>query len=294
MAVEQMQDIQSQPTQKKRSEKSTEVGLRDTRNSLLSLHADLFKSTPVEVLHTILLGPCKYFLKSVMSQLSSEQKQQVLARVSAFSMSGFTVKMHGNVCRHYQSFVGRDYKAWSQMAIFVLQPYLSPGQCAVMLSLSKVFCLAYCCHFDPKQADQLQQICQEFVNNCMTHMPELSYKQKTHHLLHLINNMVDYGPSSAFSAERCESFNSMVRLQNIFGNKRAPSRDIANHFAHVNHIRFICEGGPFNKNEQCGRGLQDLYDSKAVQHFFNCTPMHTLNKSKTIHQPGKGFIRTAV
>ena len=63
----------------------------------------------MEVLHTKLLGSCKYFLKCVTPKLSKEQKQQVLARVSAYNMSGFTVKMHGNVCQHYQSFIGRDY-----------------------------------------------------------------------------------------------------------------------------------------------------------------------------------------
>ena len=48
------------------------------------------------------------------------------------------MKMHGNVCRHYKSFVGKDYKAWPQMAIFILHPYLSSGQTKVLLSLSKV------------------------------------------------------------------------------------------------------------------------------------------------------------
>ena len=34
-------------------------------------------------------------------------------------------KVHGNICYYYQSFVGRDFKAWMQMAIFVLKPYLT-------------------------------------------------------------------------------------------------------------------------------------------------------------------------
>jgi hypothetical protein len=167
----------------------------------------------------MLLGACKYFLSDVMPTLSKEHKQQVLARVSAFNMSGFSVKMHGNVCRHYKSFVGRDYKAWAQMAIFILHPYLSSGQKKVLLSLSKVvhdnecfkplsfifmqvFHAAYCCHFEPSQAEELRHICQEYVDNCMAHMPELVHKQKTHYLLHLVDCMLDYGPSSAFSAER--------------------------------------------------------------------------------------------
>ena len=71
----------------------------------------------MEVLHTILLGPCKYFLKCVMPKLSKFHPE-ILARINAFHFSGFRVKMHGNVCWHHQSFVGRDYKAWCQMALF--------------------------------------------------------------------------------------------------------------------------------------------------------------------------------
>ena len=45
-------------------------------------------------------------------------------------------------------------------------------------------------------------------------------------------------------------FNSSVRLQNIFGNKQAPSRDIAIHFAIVEHLRYICGGGKYNGDER--------------------------------------------
>ena len=48
---------------------------------------------------------------------------------------------------------------------------------------------------------------------------------------------------------RCESFNGSVRMQNIYGNKQAPSRDIANHFACIEYLRFLCEGGVFNAGE---------------------------------------------
>ncbi len=82
------------------------------------------RCTPVESLHTILLGPYKYLLKSTVPTFSNTQKEEVLARMRAFNYSGFRVKVHGNVIRYHQSFVGRDYKAWAQMALF---PYLSTG-----------------------------------------------------------------------------------------------------------------------------------------------------------------------
>ena len=83
------------------------------------------RSTPVEALHSILLGPYKYLLKSTLPKLSPREKVELLARIRAFNFSVFRVKLVGNVVRYHQSFEGRDYKAWAQMAPFVLFPYLA-------------------------------------------------------------------------------------------------------------------------------------------------------------------------
>ena len=73
-----------------------------------------------------------------MPLFTATQKSEIMAQISAFNMSGFTVKMLGNVCYYYQSFVGCDFKAWSQLAIFILGPYLNEGQMEVLLNYSKV------------------------------------------------------------------------------------------------------------------------------------------------------------
>ena len=98
------------------------------------------RSTPIEVLHTLLLGPYKYLFKTTIPKLSAKQKKEVLARVRSFNFSGFCVRLVGNVIRHHKSFVGRDYKAWAQMALFIITPYLSDRDNAVWMALSKVSC----------------------------------------------------------------------------------------------------------------------------------------------------------
>ena len=92
----------------------------------------------METLHTIILGSCKYLLKSFMSKRTAQEKKEILARISAFNTSGFSVRMYGNVCHYYQSFVGRDFKGWMQMALFVIIPYLSQPEKEVWCLLSKV------------------------------------------------------------------------------------------------------------------------------------------------------------
>ena len=92
----------------------------------------------METLHTILLGPFKYLLKEAMASLDATQKREVLARMTAFDYSGFDGKVLGNVVYHHKSFVGRDYKAWAQMSLFIIGSYLSDAHKAVWLGLSKV------------------------------------------------------------------------------------------------------------------------------------------------------------
>ena len=79
----------------------------------------------------------KNILKVIMPKMNAQTKREILARVSAFSQSGFTSKMYGNVCQYYQSFVGRDYKGWAQKALFILSPYLNDGEKQVLLTFSR-------------------------------------------------------------------------------------------------------------------------------------------------------------
>ena len=73
-----------------------------------------------------------------MSTMNARQKMEVLARMAAFNYSGFDGKVLGNVLYHHKSFVGRDYKAWAQMAIFIIANYSDDSQKRVWLGLSKV------------------------------------------------------------------------------------------------------------------------------------------------------------
>ncbi len=127
---------------------------------------------------------------------------------------------------------------------------------------------------------------------------------KIYLLLHLIDSMRDFGPASGFNTERfvtlsntakehynyacglyscrCESYLSLLRHQNIHSNRQAPSRDIAEAFVKLEHLRFVCSGGLFDgrfdfrdrkveivpsanllirhtENCRCGEGLHELH-----------------------------------
>ena len=44
-------------------------------------------------------------LKEFVPKLTEMMKDEVLARVNAFPHSGLTVKMYGNVCRYFNSYL---------------------------------------------------------------------------------------------------------------------------------------------------------------------------------------------
>ena len=96
------------------------------------------RGTPLEVLHTLLLGPYKYILRATMAKLSKKQRTQLSALLSAFPSSGFTSRISRNIAKYYKSFVGRNFKALAQMALFALSPFLAPAEIEVWLALSKV------------------------------------------------------------------------------------------------------------------------------------------------------------
>lgn len=54
----------------------------------------------MECLHTILLGPVKYFLKELMDRLMPSEKREIIAKINAFDFSGFSMKLNGSsICR---------------------------------------------------------------------------------------------------------------------------------------------------------------------------------------------------
>eukprot|EP00731_Ephydatia_muelleri_P019481 Em0012g306a len=236
-----MAEISSLRTEQAKAEMWTHYGVHENDNPLLFLPTDIYKKFPFEALHTLPLGPAKHLLREEMPLLSKGQKAEILAILKAFHTSGFSVKLYGNVCYYYQSFCGRDFKAWVQMALFIIGPYLNDGELAVWKSFCKVFQIAYSKFFAPSLSDEWRCLCQTFVNTVKQHMPHLLQKQKVHLMLHLVECMHDFGPTSAFNAE--STFDTYVRLIRSVTMKAAV------------FIKFV-------QHTLCGIAYKELYSDK--------------------------------
>ena len=69
------------------------------------------------------------------------------AFMNAFDYSGFEViPKPKRICNYSGSLVGHDIKAFAQMALFILEPYLSAGEKKVWIAMLKVHIHQPCQH----------------------------------------------------------------------------------------------------------------------------------------------------
>ena len=66
----------------------------------------------------------------------------------------------------------------------------------------QVFRIAYCEYYNPEEKHNYEVICQDFVSKVCRVYPSFSQKPKVHLLLHLVQCMEWFGPTSAFNTER--------------------------------------------------------------------------------------------
>lgn len=92
----------------------------------------------METLHTILLGPYKYFLRMLIPRLTGNEKKKIEAVVSSFNFSGFQEKLNARFMKHHKSFIGRNFKALAQCALFIFREIFTTNEKKVWFALSKV------------------------------------------------------------------------------------------------------------------------------------------------------------
>ena len=59
-----------------------------------------------------------------------------------------------------------------------------------------------CQHSTVNSLDEVKSLCADFVSAVQQHAPEMLKKVKIHLILHLADDIRDFGPTSAFNTER--------------------------------------------------------------------------------------------
>ena len=68
-------------------------------------------------------------------------------------------------------------------------------------------------------------------------------KMKLQVLPHLVDDIRRFGPAIQYSTEIFECYNAIFRLCSVLSNHQAPSHDIANKFASMDHLKHMLSGG---------------------------------------------------
>ncbi|KIO19575.1 hypothetical protein M407DRAFT_82625, partial [Tulasnella calospora MUT 4182] len=211
---------------------------------------DPHSDTPIEILHVILLGFVKYFWRDAVSRLSPVQKAILETRLSSFDVAGLSIpRLSGKTLVQYaKSLTGRDFRAISQVAPFVLTDLGLPEEClASWRALSALVPLVWQPAISNKQEyiTDLRAAIDRLLISTACWTPRWFNKPKFHLILHLPDHILDFGPAGIFATEAFESFNAVIRSKSVHSNRQAPSRDIARAFAQESRVRHLMSGGAF-------------------------------------------------
>jgi hypothetical protein len=207
---------------------------------------DVFVDTPVEILHTVLLGPFSDLIGSVNKALSPKQQAECQTALRSLFVDGLDFKVEPNAyVNHSKSLHGRDFKALMQIGYFAYHSYIDGPTRDLWKSLSKLCVIVYVREI--KNVDdycaRLDKCVDEVLASAVRLDSLLLAKKKFHFLRHLSACVRRFGPPLLYATEKFESFNKFIRSAAINSNRQAPSRDIANEFARGFQLRLILSGG---------------------------------------------------
>ncbi|KAH9040605.1 hypothetical protein EDB84DRAFT_1436749 [Lactarius hengduanensis] len=194
---------------------------------------DPHSDTPVEVLHTVLLGFVKYFwCDAIQFQIgrSAAQRDLLKTQLNSFNVSGLQIPpLAGHLL----------------VAPFVLYDLVLPACFDAWVSLSNLIPLIWQLVIQDidDYIDCLEIAIKDFLMRTAKWSPRWFNKPKFHILLHLPTHVRRFGPAILFATEPFESFNAIIRAKSIHSNCLAPSHDIALAFAHANRVRHLLSGG---------------------------------------------------
>lgn len=228
-------------------------------NPLLDLDEngwDVTQSTPVEALHTYLLGPVKYLLRATKDALSAEDLDHFQVILESLSTEGLPCGSQlraGYMLEHEKSLVGKELKLCAQLFPLAMATLRLGGRGTESLhlawiALGRLGKAIYTREIPRSDLEvyltELDAALVSFYDAYSQLLPfDVIYKPKLHMLSHLSDDIRSFGPASIFSSERFEADNTIIRNASILTNKSAPSLDILTRLDTASLLRFILQGG---------------------------------------------------
>ncbi|KAI5899310.1 uncharacterized protein SCHCODRAFT_02482378 [Schizophyllum commune H4-8] len=261
--------------------------------------ADLFKpglripgldpnaDTPVEVLHTVLLGFVKYFWRDAISLLDDGKKKKLIARLDSLDVFDLGLPpLRGQTLVQYAgSLTGHDFRVIAQVAPAVLFDLVDNNRYEAWLALCRLTPLALRPELKSLEAYliRLEHSIDDFLACTALWSKSWFNKPKFHLILHLPRHIRRFGPAILFATESFESYNAVIRLRSVHSNRHAPSHDIAMQFSHLHAVRHLLSGGIyFDKDDmnmvcplRAGKNVRRLLDDPYLVHLMGMDKLFT-------------------
>ncbi|KAJ7685821.1 hypothetical protein B0H17DRAFT_1160739 [Mycena rosella] len=234
---------------------------------------DPTRDTPVEILHTILLGIVKYIWHISHTPWSEATKNTYTLRLQSTATDGLSIHaIRTNYIMQYAgSLVGRQLKTIVQTNIFHIHGLVTEHQFMGWKATGKLSALLWCPEIrNPQEYRQDLKVAVANVLDAFTMIDpsKIITKVKYHLLVHLEDDMVEFGPLIGVMTEVFECFNAISHFFSILFNHLAPSRDIAIQLGDQEGLKHRLTGGcrrtTDNEWQQAGRGVHHFMEKHPV------------------------------
>ncbi|KAJ7724641.1 hypothetical protein B0H16DRAFT_1736581 [Mycena metata] len=238
---------------------------------------DPTRDTPIEILHTILLGIVKYIWHVTHTPWSTEQKKTYALRLQSTNIDGLSVHpiRSAYIMQYAGSLIGRQLKTLAQTNIFHIQGLVTDDQFTAWKAAGELAALLWVPEIrNPAEyRKDLKTAIANVLDIFATIDPsKIITKIKYHLLVHAPDeDVVQFGPLIGVATEIFESFNGVFRLCSVLSNHLAPSRDIAIQLGDQEGLKHRLTGGWWRvsedeKWERAGSGVrQFLSDHPTLQ-----------------------------
>ncbi|QRV78666.1 glutamate receptor 3,4 [Ceratobasidium sp. AG-Ba] len=210
---------------------------------------DVHKDTPIEILHTVLLGAVKYYWRFTVKHLDKERFRIFKTRFESLPVTGLNMKtsrVPEYICRYPGSLVGNHFRFVVQLAPFALRGLVPSDLFRVWLLLGRLTVMLWYTKIPDidKYCEELTVLIDDFLHAVSVFDPlTITTKAKLHILTHAPYFVRRFGPLLGPDSERYESYNSNFRLLSVLSTRLAPSHDAALAFARIDRLAHIVSGG---------------------------------------------------
>ncbi|KAJ7117794.1 hypothetical protein C8R44DRAFT_832375 [Mycena epipterygia] len=243
-------------------------------NPFLSMKRfDVSKDTPIEILHTILLGIIKYAWHSTHTSWNPSKKTTYTLRLGATNTTGLSIPpiRASYIMQFANSLIGRQFKQVAQTCIFHMYDLTDGLQFSAWKAMGELLPLLWYPEID--DLDQYLADVEIAVLNVLDIFAiidptKILAKNKLHIMAHTKADILRHGPLLGAITESFECYNTIFRWCSILSNHLVPSRDIAWQLAHQEGLKHQLTGGwwpsPTGEWERAGSAVQDFLSERLI------------------------------